>query len=181
MPADQDVSAAIQGVTQDANGNPTQTGLAWRPMRVRARQVIAGLFKTTWGTLTPFGFPNASNPTTTSLIDYIEGGMEQIASRFIDPAGNPVNFFTVWVTDWLWKLDGAPTPLTSQKLGEYLQLANQLNPWPANFVGMDFTKYPAEQQATYPAFPPADGSDLDLSTFLPSAANPNGSNTAGKL
>lgn len=179
--ADQNTFAAIAGVTQDDNGNPTNTGLSWRPVRVRARQIVSGLFKTAWGALTPFSYPNESSPTTTSIIDAIEGGMEQIASRFIDPAGNVVNFFTVWVVQWLWLLDGAPTPLTSAKLGEYLKLANQLNPWPEGFVGMDFVKFPNEPQASYPAFPPADGSNLDLSTFLPSATHPNGSNTAGSL
>jgi hypothetical protein len=179
--ADQNTFATLTGVTQDGNGNPTNTGLAWRPVRVRGRQIISGLVKTAWGALTPFATPNPASPTTTSLIDYTEGIAEQTASRFIDPAGNVVNFFTTWVVDWLWKLDGAPTPLTSAKLAEYLQLANQLNPWPQGFAGMNFTQFPTEPQASYPAFPPAAGTNLDLSTFLPSATHPNGSNTAGSL
>jgi hypothetical protein len=180
MPADQDISAASQGVTQDANGNPTQTPLPWRPVRVRGRQIIGGLVKAAWGALTPFAWPNPHSPTTTSEYDYIEGTAEQVASRFVDPVGNVVNFFTVWVVDWLWKLDGAPTPLTNKMLAEYLQLGNQINPWPQGYAGINAAQFPGETIAAYPVWPPASG-NVDLAAFLPSAANPNGTNAAGKI
>lgn len=168
----------MQGVTQDGNSNPTTTGLAWRPVRVRGRQIVSGLAKAAWGALYPFAFPNPASPTTTSAIDYLEGTAEQVASRFIDPVGNVVNLFTVWVVQWLWLLDGAPTPLVNQKLGEYLQLANQINPWPEGYAGISAAEFPGETIKPYPAWPPVAG-DVVLSDFLPTAANPEGTNAAG--
>lgn len=181
MPADQDVNAALQGVTQDGNGNPTTTSLAWRPVRVRGRQILSGLAKAAWGALTPFAWPNTASPTTTSALDYLEGTAEQVASRFIDPVGNVVNLFTVWVVDWLWKLDGAPSPLSNAKLAEYMQLANQINPWPQGYPGISAAQFPNETIKPYPKWPNTDGTNVDLSTFLPSAANPNGTNAAGVI
>lgn len=180
MTADQDTAAASNGVTQDGNGNPTKTGLPWRPVRVRGRQIISGLVKAAWGNLLPFNWPNPASPTSTSEYDYMVGIAEQTASRFIDPCGNVVNLFTVWVVDWLWKLDGAPTPLTNQKLAEYLQLGNQINPWPQGYAGISAAQFPGETIKPYPVWPPATG-NVDLSAFLPSTTNPNGTNAAGGL
>lgn len=181
MTADQDVSAALQGVTQDSNSNPTTTALTWRPVRVRGRQIISGLVQAAWGALLPFAFPNSASPTTTSAFDYLEGVAEQTASRFVDPVGNVVNLFTVWVVQWLWMLDGAPTPLTNAKLSEYLQLGSQINPWPEGYAGISASEFPNETIKPYPAWPNADGTNVDLSTFLPSATNPDGTNAAGVI
>jgi len=175
MTADQANAAALNGVTQDANGNPTNQPLSWRWVYVRARQIRATLAKKL-----PFAWPNANAVGTVSLFDYAEGTAENVATRFVDPVGNVMDFFSTWVVDWLWKLDGCPTPLTNQKLAAYLQLANQINPWPQNYPGISATTFPGETIASYPTWPPASG-NVDLTQFLPSSANPQGNNAAGRI
>jgi hypothetical protein len=173
MTADQANAAALNGVQQDPNtGNPTTTPLSWRWVYVRARQIRSTLDKL------PFAWPNPNAVGTVSTFDQVQGTAEQVATRFVDPVGNVINFFTVWVTDWLWKLDGAPTPLTNAKLAEYLQLANQINPWPEGYAGINTTTFPGEPVATYATWPSASG-NVNLSAFLPSATNPKGTNAAG--
>lgn len=158
MTVDQATNAALNGVTQDAQGNPTTVPLGWRWVRVRARQIPSALNK-----LLPFGWPTKSQPATVSAFDAITGTAEQIASRHIDPYGNVVNFFTTWVVQWYWMLDGCPTPLSQERLSDYLTLANQLNPWPQGFPGISASTFPNEQFATYPAWPNA----TPLDAFLP--------------
>lgn len=174
MTADQDVSAALQGVTQDANSNPTTTPLSWRWVRVRARQIPAALHR-----LLPFGWTNPAQPASVSAFDALEGAAEQVASRWVDPYGNVINFMQTWVVDWLWKLDGCPTPLSPTRLAQYVTLSNQLNQWPNNYPGISKATFPGEDFATYPAWPPA--TPVTLDNFLPTTAHPNGSNTAGSL
>lgn len=174
MPADQDTNAALQGVTQDGNGNPTTVALAWRWVRVRGRQIPAALHR-----LIPFSWTNPAQPATVSAFDALEGTAEQVASRWIDPYGNVVNFMQTWVVDWLWKLDGCPTPLPQTRLANYLTLANQLNQWPGSYPGINEKTFPGEDYVTYPAWPAA--TPVPLDSFLPSSAAPNGSNAAGKL
>lgn len=180
MTADQNLVAGAAGVGQNPDGSPNNVPLTWRNVRVRGRQIIAGLVKTSWGALVPFSWPNPNSPTTTSEYDYMAGTAEQVASRFVDPVGNVVNFFTTWVVDWLWKLDGCPTPLTSQRLAQYLRLANQLNPWPQGYAGINAAQFPGELIKPYPAWPPTSG-NTDLNQFLPSTTNPNGTNAAGVI
>lgn len=174
MPADQDVSAALQGVTQDGNGNPTTTPLGWRWVRVRARQIPSALHK-----LIPFGWTNPQQPASVSAFDALEGTAEQIASRWVDPYGNVINFMQTWVVQWLWLLDGAPTPLSQTHLAEYITLANQLNQWPNSYPGISKTTFPGEDFATYPAWPAV--TPVTLDQFLPTTAHPRGSNAAGPL
>ncbi len=174
MVADQDIISGLNGVTQDGNGNPTQTPLPWRWVRARGRQIPAALHR-----LIPFAWPNKSQPISVSAFDAITSTAEQVGSRWVDPYGNVVNFMQVWVTDWLWKLDGCPSPLTQARLAQYLTLANQLNQWPTSYPGISRSTFPVEDYATYPAWPPA--APVSLDTFLPTSANPHGSNTAGAL
>jgi hypothetical protein len=177
MPADQDTFAAVNGVGQNPDGTPNNVPDPWRWVRVRGRQIRGALAK-----LGPFAWPNTSQPESVSMFDAVTGTAEQVASRFVDPVGNVVNFFTVWVVQWLWFLDGAPTPLANAKLAEYLQLANQINPWPTGYPGCSPTTFPDEAFATYPAWPPAGGGgNTVLSNFLPSATNPQGTNAAGEI
>lgn len=154
MTADQDVNNALNGV--DGSGAP----LPWRPVHVRGRQILSGLAK-----LLPFAWPNTHSTSTVSALDYVEGTAEQVASRHIDPYGNVVDFFTTWVVDWYWKLDGCPTPLPQARLAQYLALANRLNPWPTGYPGINPTQFPGEQYATYPAWPPV--TPVPLDHFLP--------------
>lgn len=160
MSSDQDISAGLNGVTQDQNGNPTNQALPWRWVRVRARQIPSALAK-----LIPFAYPNPQQPASVSAFDAIEGTAEQVASRHIDPYGNVVNFFTVWVVQWYWFLDGCPTPLSQERLHDYLTLANQLNAWPSNYPGISASTFPGEQYTTYPAWPASPVVPLD--SFLP--------------
>lgn len=164
MTADQDNSAALNGVGQNLDGTPNQTPLAWRWVRARGRQIPSALHK-----LAPFAWPNTAQPASTSAFDAITGGEEQVASRWIDPYGNVVNFFQTWVVDWLWKLDGCPSPLTQTRLAQYLTLANQLNAWPNNYPGITKAQFPGEDFADYPAWPPP--TPVALDTFLPKSAS----------
>jgi hypothetical protein len=144
MTADQDNSAALNGVAQNPDGTPNQTPLDWRWVWTRGRQIPAALNR-----LLPFNWLIKTKPASTS--------------RWIDPYGNVINFMTTWVVDWLWKLDGCPSPLPQTRLAQYLTLANQLNPWPNSFPGMNKT-FTAEQFADYPAWPPT--TPVPLDTFL---------------
>lgn len=160
--ADQDVNAALNGVGQNGDGSPNQTALGWRWVRARGRQIPAALHR-----LAPFNWPNRSQPASTSAFDAITGSAEQIASRWVDPYGNVINFMQTWVVDWIWKLDGCPTPLPQHRLAQYITLSNQLNPWPNNYPGCTKAAFPAEDFAAYPAWPPAVPVPLD--NFLPKA------------
>lgn len=156
MTADQDNAAALNGVTQDENGNPTTTALPWRWVRIRARQIRSGLAK-----LSPFAWPNPNDPASVSAYDALQGASEQVSSRHIDPYGNVVDLFTVWTTHWYWMLDGCPTPLTQQRLSQYLKLADQLRPWPSDYPGINAETFPNEQYQSYPAWPTNPGVPLD--------------------
>lgn len=163
MTADQDNFAALNGVGQNPDGTPNSNApLAWRWVWARGRQIPAALHR-----LAPFNWPIKTKPASTSVFDAINAGMEQIGSRWIDPYGNVINFMQVWVCQWLWMLDGAPTPLTQKRLAQYVTLANKLNPWPNNYPGIDKTQFTAENFADYPAWPPA--TPVPLDHFLPPA------------
>jgi hypothetical protein len=158
MTADQDNNAALNGVGQNPDGTPNQTALNWRWVWTRGRQIPAALHRAV-----PFNWPIRTKPASTSIFDVITAGMEQTASRWIDPYGNVINFMDVWVCQWLWFLDGCPSPLSQTRLAQYRKLSNQLNPWPNNYPGMNKT-FAAEQFADYPAWPPT--TPVPLDTFL---------------
>lgn len=153
MTADQDVSAMIQGVTQDGNGNPTQTPLPWRPVYVRARTVISNILKKT-----PFSWPyNGSASATVSAMDYLEGTAEQVTYRYIDADG------IVWDAKakdlmWIeWFKAGCPTP-TPALIAKWWNSANTLRSWPTTDVitGQPFTgMFAGEPTQVYPSYPPA--------------------------
>lgn len=156
MTADQDNFAALNGVGQNPDGTPTTVGLGWRWVRARARQIPAALHR-----LPPFNWPNRAQPATTSVFDAVTATAEQVSSRWVDPYGNVINFFQVWVVDWLWKLDGCPTPLSQARLAQYMKLSNQLNPWPNNYSGITRAQFPGEDFADYPTWPATPPVPLD--------------------
>jgi hypothetical protein len=161
MPADQDVAAAIQGVEQDANGNPTQTPVGstpaapggYRATAVRARSVIGNVLKKV-----AFSWPfNGGSAATTSVLDMIEGTAEQIAVRYIDADGivwDPKAFWHVQIEHFK---DGLP-PLTPELIAQYWVNATKLRAWPTTDVitGQPYTgAFPGEATQTYPSYPPA--------------------------
>lgn len=165
MPADQDTFAAIQGVEQDATGNPTKVPVGatpagtqpgpggYRATAVRARTVIGNALKKV-----PFSWPfNGGSAATTSLLDMVEGIAEQWAVRYVDADGivwDPKALFLVQVE---WFKDGQP-PVTPTKLAEYWISATKIRAWPTTDVitGQPYAgAFPGEPTQQYPTYPPA--------------------------
>jgi hypothetical protein len=55
-------------------------------------------------------------------------------SRHVDPFGTIVTPKKVWLLQWYWMLDGAPTPLTRERIAVYIEKAKQLRAWPQDIV-----------------------------------------------
>jgi hypothetical protein len=163
--ADQDISAAIQGVEEDVNGNPTQTPVGatpvgtlpgpggYRKVYVRARTTLSNTLA-----LVPFSWPfNGTSPATTSALDQMQGASEQTSWRYVDTDG------ILWDLK-AWQLvqiehfkDGLP-PLTPELIAKYRTTADTIRNWPTTDVitGASYEgAFPGEPTQVYPAYPPA--------------------------
>lgn len=120
MPADIDVSNAINGVNQDGSPRP------WAFVKVRARTVLSNLKSI------PFNRTINGNQVaaTTSALDHIIGASEQTSWRYVASDGN------VWdLKDLAIVLIEQLIATDPEKAKAYRQAASQLRAWPANYAG----------------------------------------------
>lgn len=137
MTADQDVNDHLGG--RDANGGVLDYQFTPETLgRVTySSNDDKGPFRTNFGHGDVVGSSATYDQVTSMLV--LSG------SRHVDPLGNVANPKKVWLIQWYWMLDGAPTPLTRDRLALYIKLADQLRPWPADFKGA----MPGEPTADY--------------------------------
>lgn len=144
MAADEDVNASMNGVRGGTLGS-TNVPLPWRSVYARSRTVIGNMLARS-----PFAWPNKSSPSTTSTYDQVQATAEQTTWRYVDKYGNVWDQKAVNLILIEWLLDGAPTPLTLDKIATYWKNAGVLRAWPTGFPGA----FPGEPQLAYPVFPP---------------------------
>lgn len=118
MPADIDVSNAINGVQQDGSPRP------WAWVHIRARTILG------YASQKRVAFTRGNTPATPSALDHLIGTAEQVATRYVASDGNVWDlhdFLRVSVEKLIAETDPA-------KLKAYRDAAATFRAWPSGYA-----------------------------------------------